>query len=408
MLGTMAPLAYDAARTFSDRTAITMLRNGECASFAEIDQRAGRYAGGLARMGIGPGDRVGLHLPNGIDWAVAYHAIARLGAVVVPLNVLLSPVEVAFIVEDSGAKAVILPADRNQAIKAALAVTATAPLRIIHDGDPDAGASSALSVADAAWLKPITVQQDDLFTIGYTSGTTGRPKGAMQSHRAVFGSLAMTATIHVRRPEDTVLTALPFPHVYGNIVLNTAFLVGLQVKVMSRFDAAEALMAIEREGITLLEGVPTMYYQMLAHPQIGAADFSSLSRCTVGGQTMPIANLEEVARRFNCPVLELWGMTELAGPAISHSPYWPARHGTIGLPFPGTQARITDLENPSREAPDGVAGELCVRGPLVTMGYWNNPQATAASIDSNGCSPRATSQCARPTVTCGSSIISRI
>ncbi|HEY0178562.1 MAG TPA: AMP-binding protein, partial [Dokdonella sp.] len=222
------------------------------------------------------------------------------------------------------------------------------------------------------------------FTIGYTSGTTGRPKGAMLTHRCVFSSLSGTATVHVRHDGDVVLSSLPFPHVYGNIVMNAMFLAGTRLVATPKFDAAEAFALIASERVTLFEGVPTMYYQMLAHPGLDAADLSSLDRCTVGGQTMPVANIEAVMRRFGCPLLELWGMTEVAGPAITHSPYAVPRPGSIGLPLPGMQVRIAALDDASRDVPPGEAGELLVRGPLVMAGYYGNPAATAQALDANG------------------------
>jgi long-chain acyl-CoA synthetase len=382
---TMTSLARDAALRFGARTALAMVDSGESASFIDIEERSAGYAGGLAAAGIGRGDRVAVYLPNSVDWVVAYHAIARLGGVVVPTNILLSPAEVAYIVADSEAVALALPLAKLDAINAAMAADTRSVLRIVHDGEaagPNAIASGTLR--DAPAFAPVTTAPDDLFTIGYTSGTTGRPKGATQTHRAVSYNIAMTSTIHVRGPHDRVLSALPFPHVYGNIVLNSGFLTGLTVFSASRFDPGMCLKAIAEHGVTLFEGVPTMYYQMLQHPDIERADLSSVTRCTVGGQSMPVAYIEEVVRRFGCPMLELWGMTELAGLGVTHSPYWPPRYGSIGLPFPRTEIRIADLEDGSKDAPDGAAGELCVRGPCVTRGYWKNPGATAETIDGAG------------------------
>ncbi|PWR21681.1 AMP-binding protein [Zavarzinia compransoris] len=369
----MSSLAFDAARRFGDAVALTLPGQGSL-TFHEIDQRAGRFAGGLAALGIGPGDRVVLHLPNGWEWIAAYHALARLGAVVVPANILLSPQEVGYAAADSGAKALILPAERRDAVPVPAGAIVIAP-----GGDAEFEALLA-----SGYRAPVAVRPDDLFTIGYTSGTTGRPKGAMLSHRCVFSSMAATATIHVRHRGDTVLSALPLPHVYGNIVMNAAFQSGMRLVLLPRFDAGEVLRLIEIERVTLFEGVPTMYYQMLAHPDIAAAALGSLTRCTVGGQTMPTAKIEAVVSRFGCPLLELWGMTEVAGPAVTHSPYWPPRLGSIGLPVPGVEARIADLADPARDAGPGQAGELVVRGPLVTQGYWNNPAATAETIDPAG------------------------
>lgn len=378
----MSVLATRAAARFGGRAAAVMTGSRETATFDQIDDLAGRYAAGLARLGVGREDRVLIHLPNGIGWMIAYHAIARLGAVVVPANILLAPSELAYLAADSGASVLVVPTDRHAAIVARLGETSATPTIVAHD-DGSLGALPGAMIEHSA-LAPVMVEPGDVFTIAYTSGTTGRPKGAMQTHEAVYLSTAMTATVHVRTAEDRVFTALPFPHVYGNVVMNAAFMAGLTLHVSARFDAGEALATIAAERITLFEGVPTMYYQMLSHPAFASTDFSSLSRCTVGGQTIPVVTLEEIRRRMGCPVLELWGMTELAGPATSHSPYWPPRLGTIGLPFPGTQVRIADLDDATRNAPVGSPGELMVQGPLVLRGYWNDEEATRAALSDDG------------------------
>lgn len=372
----IAALAADAAKRFGDDIAVTVPGEGDF-SFREIDRRAGCFAGGLADLGIGQGDRVVLHLPNGWEWIVAYHALARSGAVIVPANILLSPHEVGYVAADSGAKALILPSERLES-------AAWPPgIQTITVG----ASVAALDFADilkGEYRHPVSCDPDDLFTIGYTSGTTGQPKGAMLSHRCVFSSMAATATMHVRHRSDTALSALPLPHVYGNIVMNATFQSGMRLILLARFDADQVLRLIANERVTLFEGVPTMYYQILANSEIDGADLSSLTRCTVGGQTMPTAKINAVVERFDCPLLELWGMTEVAGPAVTHSPYWPPRFGSIGLPAPGVEVRIADLTNPIADAPAGQEGELMVRGPLVMRGYWNRPEDTAEAIDPAG------------------------
>ena len=365
----IASLAGDAARRLGDRKAICF-PGVRTLSFTELDRLSGQMAAGLSSRGVKRGDRVAIHLPNSWEWIVAYHAIARIGAVVVPANILFSPAEMSFALADSGARAIILSADR-------IATIDGLPELVIVPGGAE-GAVAMEALLEGEPMPPLDVGPGDLFTIGYTSGTTGKPKGAMLSHANVFWSVAQTATIHVRHAGDRVYSALPFPHVYGNVVMNACLLTGAILFAPQRFDAGEALECIGREEITLFEGVPTMYYQMLAHRRVDWADFSSLTRCTVGGQTMPVAKLDAVAQRFGCPVLELWGMTEVAGPAASHSPWWPPRHGSIGKAFPGTELRIADAD-----APD-TRGELMVRGSLVASGYWNNPEATAAMTDADG------------------------
>ncbi|ATU95472.1 class I adenylate-forming enzyme family protein [Phyllobacterium zundukense] len=370
----MTTVASEASQKFGDAIALTLPGN-ESLTFKEIDLRAGQFAGGLLSLGISSGDRVVLYLPNGWEWIVAYHAIARLGAVVVPANILLSPDEVSYIASDSDARAVILPTDRLDQVE-----HTKGRLFIAPDGG-DRGFGEVLS---GHYLAPVARDPDDLFKIGYTSGTTGRPKGAMLTHANVFWSMASTATVHVRHRSDVILSALPLPHVYGNIVMNSAMQSGARLVLLPRFEPARALELIAAEHVTLFDGVPTMYYQMLANPNIATADLSSLNRCTVGGQTMPTAKMEAVVDRFGCPLLELWGMTEVAGPAVSHSPFWPARHGSIGLAFPAMEVRIASLEHPNDDARNGEPGELMVRGPLVMKGYWNDPSATALVLDERG------------------------
>ena len=373
--GVLSDLTVRAARRWGSAAAL-IVPDEASFSFAELDALAARFAGGLAGHGVAPGARVVLYLPNGWRWIVAYHAVLRLGAVVIPANILLAAEEVGYMARDAGACVLIAP-DGHAVLQAASAGTVVTP-----DGAPGTVGFDALLAA--APLPPATVAPDDLLAISYTSGTTGRPKGVMLSHGNVAASVMHTATIHVRHAQDRIYSALPFAHVYGNVVMNACFLTGATLIAPERFDAGTALAAIAAHRITLFEGVPTMYYQMLVHPRIGSADVASLTRCTVGGQTMPASKLDEVAARFGCPLLELWGMTEVGGPATSHSPYWPVRHGSIGLPFPGTEIALRDLDRPDREAAAGAPGEMVVRGPLVTKGYWNRPEATGDAIDAAG------------------------
>jgi long-chain acyl-CoA synthetase len=382
MRAVMNRLVDQAADRFGDQTAVVV---GERSlTFQEVRDRTACFAGGLRELGVKRGDRVVLHLPNGHAWIIAYYAIARLGAVVVPTNFLLSAEEVAAVALDSGAKALIAPGDRCVAIRAKTAVQEVLPIVVAFDEGAGPDATDFQQLLQSTRVEAVPVEPDDLFTIGYTSGTSGTPKGAMLTHRCVFMSTALSATIHVRYPGETVVTALPFPHVYGNVVMNAAFLVGMRLVVLERFDAAAVLQAIQHHRATLFEGVPTMYYYILSVPDLADFDLSSISRCTVGGQTMPTASIAAVEQLFGCPLLELWGMTEVAGPATSHSPYVPGRPGSIGQAFPGMQAKVVDLNDPKRELPAGEPGELMVRGPLVMRGYYRNEEATRAALTDDG------------------------
>ena len=190
--------------------------------------------------------------------------------------------------------------------------------------------------------------------------------------------------MHLKSESDTVVSALPCPHVYGNVVFNGALMYGLTLVLHPRFDAAEILASIETHRATMFEGVPTMYMYMLAHPDLDAFELSSLTRCTVGGQTMPVAKMEEVERRFGCPLIELWGMTELAGLGTTFPSNGPTKLGSIGIPLPYVEARIADVDDATTTMPRDEVGELMIRGPIVMQGYYGNEDATRATIEPDG------------------------
>ena len=385
MKAVLSTLSEQAAERFGDQVALIV--GDKEISFNQINALTSSFAAGLQQHGVRRGQVVILHLPNGWEWVVAYYAIARLGAVVVPANFLLSIEEITYIAADSNAVAVIAPQDRCESLIPALSVPSMLYIAL-RAGD---GANQETSyfldfatlLAETA-VPAVEVEPDDLFTIAYTSGTTGNPKGAMLSHRNVFMSTALTATVHVRQPGERVVSALPFPHVYGNVVMNACFLVGMTLITTERFDAGWALQSIERYKATLFEGVPTMFYYLLMHPDLPRSNLRSLTRCTVGGQTMPVAKIEAITEALGCPLLELWGMTEVAGPVISHSPYLPSRHGAVGQPFPGVEAKIVSHDDSSRVLDIGESGELLVRGPTVMRGYFGNAAVTASSLLEGG------------------------
>jgi len=200
----------------------------------------------------------------------------------------------------------------------------------------------------------------------------------------VFLNCALTAAMHVRTADDVVVTALPAPHVYGNVVINGTFMAGGTVVLMTRFDPAEALALIDAHRATMFEGVPTMYAMMLAHPDLADRDLRSLTRSTVGGQTIATSVMQAWEQRTEAPLIELWGMTELAGLGTTHALYAPNLHGSIGVSLPGIEVRVASFEDASVAMPLGEPGELMVRGPIVMLGYYGNDAATAATIESDG------------------------
>jgi long-chain acyl-CoA synthetase len=380
--GLVSSVLPAAARRQGSKTALVTAER--TLTYAELDELSARVAAGLSARRIGAGHVVSLYSANRWEWVVAYHGILRAGAVVNPINVMLTPPEVAFVMNDCGARMILTSAEKAAALGEVGSTVGT--LDEVIAFEPTAGAapfadllSSAGAPPDLGGLTPSTTS-----TIGYTSGTTGHPKGAVQTHRAVFLNCALTATMHARTAEDVVVTALPAPHVYGNVVVNGTFMAGGTVVLMERFDAAATLELLERHSATMFEGVPAMYAMVLAEPGLDDVDLSSLTRSTVGGQTIPVATMERWEERTGAPLIELWGMTELSGLGTTHSVHAPNVHGSIGVPFPGVEARVARFDDPSRAASPGEQGELMIRGSIVMAGYFGNDEATAAAIEPDG------------------------
>lgn len=373
-------LPASAAR-FGDKPALVTATRS--LTYVELDELSDRLAAGLVERGVRPGEVVSLYAPNRWEWVVAYHAALKVGAVVNPVNVMLTPEELAFVLRDCGAVAVFTSAEQ-----AARVVELTGDLphlrSVVAFGEAEGAVPFTELLASAGPAPRVAVDAGTASTIGYTSGTTGHPKGAVQSHRAVLLNCALTATMHGRVADDVVVTALPAPHVYGNVVINGTFMVGGTVVLMERFNPADALRLIEQHRATLFEGVPAMYAMLLADPAIDDADLTSLTRCTVGGQTIPLTTVDRWQQRSGAPLIELWGMTEISGLGTTHALHAPPVPGSIGVSLPGVQVRVADLEAADRDAPTGEAGELMVRGPIVMLGYHNNPEATAEAIESDG------------------------
>jgi long-chain acyl-CoA synthetase len=371
------------AQRYRDKTALVCgIRKF---TFKELCDLSGQMANALRGLGVSAGDRVTLYSQNCWEWIVGYYAIARLGAVVNPINVMLSAEEVLFVVKDCGAKVILASQDKGEAL---LDLKRDSPLEhvVLFGSDVPTGAVSfdELLRQSQSECGSVDVKGSQLSTIGYTSGTTGHPKGAMLTHKNVLLNSSLTANMHVRTAADTVVTALPCAHVYGNVVMNGAFLCGMTLVLLERFNEPDALDAIQSHRASMFEGVPTMYLYLLNFPKLEQYDLSTLTRCTVGGQTMPVSKMEEVEARFGCPLLELWGMTEIAGRGTTHPVYGVNRHGSIGIGLPYVETRIAAAEDANVTLGANEVGELMVRGPIVMQGYYDNEPATREAIEPDG------------------------
>ena len=384
MIPSIGHIPAEAAKQFGDKTALVL--PDRSLSFNELDKLSNCFANALMTLGIQPGDRITLYSGNCWEWVVSYYGALKTGAVINPINVMLTPTEVEFVANDCGASIVIASHEKALSLKS---VKENSQVReLIAFGDdalPDgmlsfnellAGGSDAFQIPEIA--------SDSLSTIGYTSGTTGHPKGACLSHHGIVLNVAMTALMHQRSDRDTVVTALPCPHVYGNVVMSGAIQNGMTLVLHPNFEEQTILSSIQEHKATLFEGVPTMFMFLLNHPEFDHYDLSSLRCCTVGGQTMPKPKMEEVEERFGCPLIELWGMTELGGLGSTFAANGPVKHGSIGVALPYTEARIASTEDVSKTLLAGEVGELMIKGGIVMQGYFGNEQATRDTIEPDG------------------------
>ncbi|MBS35673.1 MAG: acyl-CoA synthase [Thiotrichales bacterium] len=383
MLAHLGQIAPAAEQKFGDKAAL--VHEGCSFSYRELNARIEAVAGGLAELGLGRGDVITLYAANSWEWVVSYYAIARLGAINNPVNTMLTPDEIEYVVQDCSARAIMVSPEK---MSAALALKDRTDVEVLVSfGDDEVSGAvcfSSLLESNTTAPDPGDIDPDSLSTICYTSGTTGHPKGAMQSHRAVILNGAMTAQMQSRGEKDLVVSSLPCPHVYGNLLMNIMMMHGMQLVLHKTFDADAIMADIGKYKATVCDGVPTMYMFMMNSPVFQDADLSSLTRCYVGGQTMPIATMQAVERGFGAPLIELWGMTELAGNGATHPLYGPNKHGSIGCSMPYTELRIAAAEDATVTLPRGEVGELMVRGPTVMMGYFGDEQKTRDTIEPDG------------------------
>ncbi len=383
MIKNLGSVISTSAREYGEKTAL--ITAGETFSYTELDRLSNRLASALSSKSVNPGDKVTLYGENSWEWLVAYYGILKAGAVVNPINVMLTPGEVEYVVQDCEAKVIVASKSKGEPLLGIQDRTGVESLILYGDDLPE-GADSFQSFLDSGsdTYTAADVDADALSTICYTSGTTGNPKGAMLSHRSVTTNFVMTALMHGRTSADIAVSALPCPHVYGNVVFNSIFYKGGTLVMHAAFEVDAVFASIQKYKATMFEGVPTMYMYMLDHENVSSVDFSSIRICTVGGQTMPVSKMEAVESVMACPLIELWGMTEIGGLGTTFVHDGVAKHGSIGVALPYTRVKISDVEDANKEMPTGEVGELMICGPVVMEGYYGNEQGTRETITDDG------------------------
>jgi len=370
----MTNLAENLAATVSEhgeRTAIKL--DDVVLNYGIVDEVSARAAGVLKAAGIGQGDRVGIMLPNLPYFPFFFYGAMRLGAIVVPMNPLLKDREVSFHLEDSGAKTLVAWHQFEQAATHG-ANEAGAEAILVKPGVTDEHLGKADPVRDIA-----AREDEETALILYTSGTTGTPKGAELTHGNLRAAAQIAVDLVDADETNVTLGALPLFHVFGlTSGLNSAVRGGGSLTLLPRFDAGKALEIIERDRVTTLLGVPTMYSAILHHEGADQADTSSLELCVSGGAAMPVEVLRAFEDKFDCKVLEGYGLSETCGIGSFNRPDRERKAGSIGIPVDGVEMKLVD-EN-GEEVPQGEVGEVLMRGPVVMKGYWNRPDATADTL----------------------------
>jgi long-chain acyl-CoA synthetase len=376
----LASVLAEAARRYPEATAVV---DGDLrVSYAELWAQARGYAGGLAELGIAPGDTVALLSPNVVDFPRAYYGALAAGAVVVPVHLLLTAPEAAYVLRDSRADLLVC---HTSLLTTGTEAARAAGVPLVSVGGDRTGVDRLEDAAARTGPVPTfaTRAPQDTAVVFYTSGTTGEPKGALLTHL----NLVMNAMVNVfdtndARPGDVVLGCLPLFHTFGQTVaMNGTFRIGGTLVLLARFSGEAAIEAMLREGVTVFHGVPTMYVALLA-AAAGRDRLPKLRLCVSGGASLPVAVLERFNETFGATVFEGYGLSETSPTATSNQPHFGVRPGTIGHPVWGVEveAARAEVEDRIELLPAGELGELVIRGHNVFAGYLGRPEATAAAI----------------------------
>lgn len=368
----LASLLTDSAARQPERPAIKL--DDLTLSYAALDGASAHVAGLLEQRGFQRGDRVGVMLPNVPHFPIVYYGILRAGGVVVPMNVLLKEREVAYYLDDSGAKLLFAWHDFGAEARPGAEAAGAQLVDVEPAGFRDL-VGAAPAIPDLA-----EVSDEDTAVLLYTSGTTGRPKGAELTHANLYGNAqTKLETLIQLTADDVILGALPLFHSFGQTAaLNAGMMAGAALTLLPRFDPVKALEMMERDGVSVFLGVPTMYMAMLGVPQAERPDTSSLRVCISGGASLPVEVLHGFEQQFGTKILEGYGLSETSPVASFNHPDRERKPGSIGTPIRDVQMAVVDEHG--RELPVGEVGEIVIRGPNIMKGYWQRPEATADAI----------------------------
>lgn len=366
----VAALVWDNAERGGGRVALR--GSGRELTYAALRDAAASVAGAVAAAGVASGDRVLLLAPSVPDFAAVYYGLLTGGAVVVTANTMSTQTELEYVLKDADCSLVIAWQDDDAAARAATSAL-DLPCWSVGPGLDQLPKARPVS-------GPLERALGDTAVILYTSGTTGRPKGAEITHGNLRACAEAFTEVLALTDADRLGTGLPLFHIFGQaVVMGTVISVGASLSVLSPFTADAALALIRDEAITAFAGVPTMYNAMLhSGGKSGPADFASLRLCCSGGASLPAEVIRAFGQRFGTVLLEGYGLTETTGAATFNGLDRQRKAGFVGIPLPGCEVKVVD--DSGVEVPRGTPGEVLIKGPVVMARYWGRPEATAETL----------------------------
>lgn len=371
----VATILREAVATHPDKPCL--LVDGISVTYSQVDSCSARAAAGLFALGMARGDVVAVQLENCADFVFVYFGILRAGLTMVPLNPLLREQEVRHLMTDSGAKVLLTSSPHVDEVSRA---AGGVPVFVRGGAEPPAGCRALASLyADQGFDDVVATSSEDTAVLLYTSGTTGRPKGAELTHLQLFLNATTSGALFGFGPSDVSLAVVPFFHVYGLSLIGVAVRYASTITVMPRFDVAAALDVMERDRVSIMFGVPTMYHALLQQ-DASRRDLSSFRLAVSGGAPIPGEILREVEDRYGVLLLEGYGLSESCATATFNRSREDRRFLSIGKPIWGVEVRVVD-DNGNRLPPGAEhVGELVIRGHNVMKGYHNDPAATALAV----------------------------
>lgn len=371
----------DTVQKYGQNTAISFQQ--KTTTFAELDQISDRVAAGLSQKGISKGDRVALYCINGDAFAAAYLGIVKAGATVIPINLLLTAPEIEYILNDAEARGIIYFDSFAPVVSQFRDKVPSLNTFVCIGQQParDTDISWHAFLNNQAPVPEVTFEpENDLVSILYTSGTTGKPKGAMLTHQNLASNTtAALQAMHIIPGKDVILVVLPMFHAFAATVgMLVPMLHGACFVPVVKFDPELVADSIEKSKATIFLGVPSMYNVLLQSAAKISSRFASLRHCISGGAAMPQELMKRFEAAYNIAIYEGDGPTECSPVTCVNPINGTRKFASVGLPVPGVEMKICDEHG--KELPANTIGEICVRAPSVMKGYWKRPEATAESF----------------------------